>query len=263
MRTHSALVILLSFVLLNAYTQTDASFYERLNTSKDWVLQLDDDGTSNWREHWFLDGQKATITHSSNGMDFSAGPENRNDAHHAVLWTKKSFDGDLKMTYDYTRTDSQIVNVNILYIQAQGIGTEDFDEDISLWNAYREIPTMSKYFYNMDALHISYAAFKMINEDSKLDYIRVRKYPAEQGKFRDTGIEPDYFNTGLFKPGHNYSITVIKTNDKLFFSVTDKGNQHLFSWALNKDQCVEKGRIGIRHMFTRSAQYANIKVYTK
>jgi hypothetical protein len=108
-------------------------------------------------------------------------------------------------------SDTQIINVNILYIQATGIGTEGRDKDITLWNEYREVPTMSKYYYNMTPLHISYAAFPMANEDPKNDYIRIRKYPAEEGKFGDTEILPAYFKTGLFLPGKTYKITVIKT----------------------------------------------------
>jgi hypothetical protein len=40
--------------------------------------------------------QKATITNRKDGMDFIAGPEAFNDAHHAVLWTKQDFKGDLR-----------------------------------------------------------------------------------------------------------------------------------------------------------------------
>ena len=62
--------------------------FSKLNNSKDWKLQFSDPCIEDWQENWFLDGELATITHSEKGMDFNAGPVNRNDAHHAVLWTK-------------------------------------------------------------------------------------------------------------------------------------------------------------------------------
>ena len=56
---------------------------------KDDPTLLYDSCTDDWREHWTLDGQKATLTHSDKGMDFWAGPTFREDASHAVLWTKE------------------------------------------------------------------------------------------------------------------------------------------------------------------------------
>ena len=38
-------------------------------------------------------------------MTLTAGPEFRNDAHHMVLWTKDSFEGDLRIEYASTRLD--------------------------------------------------------------------------------------------------------------------------------------------------------------
>ena len=49
-----------------------------------------------------------------------AGPVPRENASHAVLWTKQSFAGDVKIEYEYTRTDDANQYVNILYIQATG-----------------------------------------------------------------------------------------------------------------------------------------------
>ena len=234
--------------------------FEKLNTSPDWNLQFTDSCTGNWKENWFLDGQMAKVVNSEKGMNFTAGPVNRNDAHHAVLWTKDSFSGDMKIEYNYTRTDTQVVNVNILYIQASGVGTESFDRDISKWNDYRQVPTMSKYYYHMDPLHISYAAFPMVNEDPANDYVRVRKYPAEKGKFGKTEVLPAFFNTGLFLPYETYKITVIKTDANLFFKVEGENIERLFSWDLNKIDPLSSGRIGLRHMYTRSARYSDFKV---
>ena len=67
--------------------------FEALNNSQ-WREVLNDPGTKNWKDQWTLDGTKATITHDEHGMSFTAGPEVFNDAHHAVMWTKKDFEGD-------------------------------------------------------------------------------------------------------------------------------------------------------------------------
>ena len=117
--------ILSAIILLMCYSCSyDAKDeFEKVNESKEWSLQLSDSCTGNWQDNWFLDGLVATVENSEKGMNFAAGPEHKNDAHHGVLWTKKSFKGEVKIEYEYTRTDSQLINVNILYIQAQGIGT--------------------------------------------------------------------------------------------------------------------------------------------
>ncbi len=234
------------------------------NDSTHWNLVLSDPCTEDWTANWFLDGKLAAIEHSKQGMKFSAGPINRNDAHHAVLWTKQSFDGDVKIEYEYTRTDTQIVNVNILFIQATGIGTDSFDVDISKWNDYRVVPTMSKYYNYMKTIHISYAAFKMNNEDPKADYIRVRQYPTSENiTFSDMEISPSHYITGLFETGMTYKLTWIKNERTLFLKVQGDDISKNYAWELNKLEAITEGRIGLRHMFTRSARYKNFKVYTK
>ncbi len=238
--------------------------FEKEAASPDWDLQLADSCTGNWQDNWFLDGQLAKVENSEQGMNFTAGPVNRDDAHHAVLWTKASFKGDVKLEYNYTRTDTQHINVNILFIQATGIGGEAFDQDITKWNDYRTVPTMSKYWRNMNLIHISYAAFPMVNEDPDNDYIRVRKYPAtEEIPFKDTEVPPAFEKTGLFLPDVTYKMTWIKTGEQLFLKVQGGGNTRQYTWDLTAFTPVTEGRIGLRHMFTRSAQYSDFKVYTR
>lgn len=255
---------LLSILLFSSCKDENQLEFDKLNASSHWSLHLDDPCTGNWQSNWFLDGQIATVDNSDKGMNFSAGPVNRNDAHHAVLWTKESFEGDVKIEYNYTRTDSQIVNVNILYIQARGIGEEPYDTDISKWSDLRKVPTMSIYYNYMSALHISYAAFKMVNDDPDDDYIRIRKYPVtEEITFDDMEIPPAFYKTGLFLPGIEYKITVIKTGDSLFFQVKGEGIEKLYSWHLGSADPIKEGRIGLRHMYTRSTNYRDFKVYVK
>ncbi len=262
-KTYLSLLItcLLSVSLTAQQQQTKA--FNKLNDSKNWRVSFDDSCTEDWQSNWFLDGLRADLTNTNDGMVFSAGTVNRDDGCHAVLWTKESFKGAVKIEYDYTRTDARTVWVNILYIQATGNGEGPYFKDISEWNSMRIIPSMRYYFNNMNALQVSYAAFRGDNRDPEEDYMRLRQYPLKKGENfqKYTEIPSAYFQTGLYKPGETYHITVIKTNDTLFFKVTGNNVEELFSWKSNRIKEVTEGRIGLRHMYTRSAMYKNFKIY--
>ena len=73
-------------------------------------------------------------------MELTAGSEFGNNAHHMVLWTKESFEGDLKIDYEYTRLDEATRCVTILYIEATGSGKGPYVKDISRWNELRKCP---------------------------------------------------------------------------------------------------------------------------
>lgn len=252
--------ILLLIITLSAFNCP--SGVEKQSPAENWELVFEDDCTNNWKENWFLDGEKASVTNSYSGMHYSAGAVNGDDAHHAVLWTKQSFKGDVKITYDFTRTDQETRNVCILYIQATGTGNEPYFTDISKWNHLRKVPAMSTYFNNMNALHISYAAFT--NKGEKYDYVRARRYPtSENVSFNDTKIPPSYDNVGFFETGKTYHITVIKTGSQLSFLVQGENGSRQFTWDTSDFRPITEGRIGLRHMYTRSAIYKNFRVYTK
>ena len=254
------LVLLLSF----GCSKKEQSEFEKINELPEWNLQFSDSCKENWQDNWFLDGEIAKVEYDKYGMNLIAGPINRNNAHHSVLWTKQSFKGDVKIEFDYTRTDSTVVNVNILFIQATGIGKGIFDKDISKWNDFRKVPTMSKYYNNMKTIHISFAAFPMVNEDPENDYLRVRRYPiTEDITFKDMEVAPSYFKTGLFKTGITYKMIWIKSGENLYLSVKGDNKTKLYSWNLSKFDRITEGRIGLRHMFTRSASYKNVNVWTK
>ena len=237
---------------------SDDAKFDYLNNAVNWKLAFKDGGTKNWKSKWFLDGLKASVNNTKQGMVFSAGPIAGDDSCHAVLWTKASFTGDLKIEYEYTKLDTEKSQVNILYIQATGV--EPFAKDISKWNDLRTIPHMKTYFDNMKCLHISYAAF----DNKGNDYIRIRRYPRNPNEdFNSTTeIPPAYFNTDLFETGKTYKITVIKTDDKLFLKVMDKENTKIYAWDLDSTMPIKEGRIGLRHMYTRSSTYKNFKVFT-
>ena len=257
--------LLLFFAMILSGSSLNAQDeFTTIKSSSNWVLEFSDPCTENWENQWFLDGEIATVDNSEKGMNFKAGPMSGNDAHHAVLWTKKSFKGDVKIEYSYTRTDSQRVKVNILYVQATGIEKGPYKKDIYKWNELRTVPAMRTYFNYMKTLHISYAAFNTNNDDSDADYIRVRQYPVtETITFNDMAIPPDYFNTGLFLPGKTYKVTVIKTKEKLFFTIDHGGETQTFSWDLDKLKPITEGRIGLRHMYTRSANYSDFNVWVR
>lgn len=228
-----------------------------------WQEKFNDDGIGDWRKHWFLDGDLAKVSNTPEGMVFSAGQVARDDASHAVLWTRDNFAGDLKIEWDYTRLDSINRFVNIIYIQATGTGEPPFVRDIAEWSELRRKAAMKMYFDHMNLLHISYAAFN--NDDDKPDdYVRARRYPTRPGRaFNQTDIAPDNFNTGLFLPGETYHFTFIKTDKDLFFEVKNATVRKLFHWPLTKVEPVADGRVGIRHMCTRSSRYRNITISTR
>jgi hypothetical protein len=226
-----------------------------------WEVVFSDAGTGDWKERWFLDGQVGSVKTGPHGMELTAGPDFKNDAHHMVLWTKESFEGDLKIDYDYTRLDSETRCVNILYIQATGSGEEPYAKDIAQWRALRRVPAMRMYYDHMHAYHISYAAFP--NSGRKRDsYIRARRYMPGGTGLKGTNLEPDYYPNGLFATGVEHNITVIKKDRNIFMRVRNPEQQYYCHMTNPTLPVIHEGRIGLRHMFTRSARYKNICIST-
>ncbi|MEM9897188.1 MAG: DUF1961 family protein [Bacteroidota bacterium] len=228
----------------------------------DWKLSFEDDCKGDWQQKWFLDGEKATLMNDEEGMSFTAGPKARVDAHHAVLWTRDEFSGDIKMEWDYTRLDSASEFVTIVYLLASGNPQAGVKNDISKWAKERSIPAMRSYFNKMDLLHISYAAYYLDSKnDGVTQYIRARRYRPElkQGL---KGTDLGGFNLDfLFEMGKSHHITVIKKDHKLFMQISNEKASLLYSWDLSQHPDVTDGRVGLRHMYTRAARYKNIKIY--
>jgi hypothetical protein len=226
----------------------------------DWEQIFSDSGTQDWTQQWFLDGERAIIKNTPEGMLFSAGPIAQDDASHAVLWTKESFAGDLKIEFDYTRMDTINKYVNIIYIQATGLGEAPYSKDITEWSHLRAIPYMKTYYQNMNLLHISFAAFG--SEDTESDYVRARRYPVRPDlNFSETAIPPDNFDTGLFQPGVLHHFTIIKRGHNLYMRVESGKLSRLFFWDTSRFPMVTEGRIGLRHMWTRCSRYRDIRVF--
>ena len=240
--------------------QADKKAFERADSGK-WKEVFSDTCTGDWKDRWFLDGEVGTVETGPEGMTLTGGPEYKNQAHHMVLWTKESFEGDLKIEYDYTRLDDERRCVTILYIQATGSGKGPYAKDITAWNALRKVPAMEEYFNHMHTYHISYAAFPNEGKD-RTSYIRGRRYLPGQNGLKGTDLEPDYFPRNLFATGVKHHITVIKKDHDIYMRVENPDQVYYCRMAHHKLPPITEGRIGLRHMFTRSACYHNIKIRT-
>lgn len=221
-----------------------------------WRAVFEDPGTADWREKWFLDGEVATVENTPQGMEMTSGPESRNDAHHGVLWTKRSFEGDVKIEYDFTRLDSAREGVNILYVQATGSGEGPYAEDIAAWAELRKVPAMKMYYDHMHACHISYAVGYPGSE-----YVRLRRYKPEAAGLKGTEILPDYGKSDLFQTGTPYHMTLIKSGQEIFLRVCGGGSDVIHHWKNETSDPIVKGRIGLRQMWGKHSRYANFRVY--
>ena len=227
-------------------------------------LLFEDAGTGKWQEKWMLDGQRSQVINSELGMELIAGTERGNDTCHTVLWTKQSFQGNICIEYDYTRTDTTSRVVNILYFHATGRGDAEYPTDIALWNDKRIVPHMHTYFNNMHTYHISYAAFPYNNDSLNNDYIRLRRYNPNKEGLKGTDVPGDLFKTGLFKTGVPYHIQVFRYDNHIEMHIQNNLNaseQLICKWDVSMFPPCEAGRIGLRHMYTRNARYKNIKVW--
>lgn len=224
-----------------------------------WSTKMQDTGQGQWSDHWFLDGELATVETGPQGMDFCAGPEAEGDASHAVLWTHDSFTGPIRVDLEMTRLDEADRFVNILYLLATGVGHDGFDEDITAWSDRRAVPAMKTYFNHMKLLHISYAAFP--NQGGEKDYIRARRYPVDaKHTFAQTALDPSYNDTGLFDTGKTQLMTAIAHGSDLCLRVIDGDEAHYYAWDTSAFEPITHGRVGIRHMLSRCSRYKNIRI---
>jgi len=175
----------------------------------------------------------------------------------AVLWTKQSFEGDLRIEYDFKRVDAKHRGVNIIYIQATGDGQKGCVEDISPWSDRRKLAAMSDYFMNMHTYHVSYAT-------DKSDYIRGRRYlPLANKGLGGTALSGEHTKVGLFGDKKWIHITLIKQSKQLWMEFKHPDKTLLCQFQ-NKDKPgIDKGRIGLRLMPGRMSQFKNFRVMSK
>jgi hypothetical protein len=236
---------------------------QKLPWSKSTIL-FEDTGTNNWQKKWMLDGLRSKVINTEEGMELIAGTEHGNDTCHTVLWTKQSFEGNICIEYDYTRTDSTTRSVNILYFHTTGKGDVEFPTNIALWNDKRVVPHMRTYFNNMHTYHISYAAFSANDNSGNNDYIRLRRYNPNKEGLGGTDVPDDHFKTGLFKTDVTYHIQVFRYNKDIEMHIqnTNEPSELLVcKWDASMYPLCNSGRIGLRHMYTRNARYKNFKVW--
>ncbi len=231
------------------------------------MILLEDPMTGDWRGNWFLDGKKATLRTTEDGLLFSAGTVTKSDdpveyhAHHAVLWTRQEFEGDIKINYEMTRIDDSDYGTTLLYIQARGIGTPPYVEDISAWNELREIPNMGIYFTYMDLLSLSFR-----------ENLRCKRYPWRNENlewYPGRGLIEPMVDYGKILPGKTYLVEVEKRAASLQLRIVEKESRKLMidhTWNTDniakgiEPRQIQKGRIGLRHMSTRSFRYKNIRI---
>ncbi len=123
---------------------------------------------------------------------------------------------------------------------------------------------MRIYFNNMYTYHISYAAFSAKKYSGNKDYIRLRKYNPNKEGLKGTNIPGDHFKTGLFKTGVTYLIQLVNYNGYIQMHIQNKQDAAKYlvcEWDVSMYPLYESGRIGLRHMYTRSARYKDFKVW--
>ncbi|MGB1131020.1 MAG: DUF1961 family protein [Haloferula sp.] len=219
-----------------------------------WKEVFFDSFTKDWTKQWTLDGEVATAKNTPEGIVLSAGPEFKNDAHHLVLWTRESFEGDVRIDYDFVRLDSSGDGVNILYVQATGCGEGPYQKDISKWSDLRRVPAMKTYYDKMHTYHISYAVA------GDHDYIRARRYMPNRSGLRGTALAPDNIHAGFFDPGVSHRVTVIKQDRDIFMRVRNAEKSRCYHWHNDKLPPIDGGRIGLRLMSTRSSGIKDFRV---
>ena len=240
-------------------------FLTSCSNNSDPVL-FEDSMTEDWQEKWFLDGHKATLENRESGLYFSGGTITKAQdpqeyhAHHAVLWTKQVFEGDLFISFEMTRVDSSDYGNTLLYVQAQGIGQPPYAEDIKVWENMRQIPAMDKYFTYMSLISLSF------RKD-----LRCKRYPLRDmaGKsYEGAFFKPKEKYTGI-KTGKTYRVEVEKKNPSFKLRLYDVSTDKLIkecSWDVTNNpkeqmpRLINKGRIGLRHMSTKQFIYKNFKV---
>jgi hypothetical protein len=232
-------------------------------------IVFQDDMTGDWTEQWFLDGnENATVENREDGLYFSGGtvtkPMDREayHAHHAVLWTKQVFEGDLRISFEMTRLDESDYGNTLLYILAEGVGYGPFAEDITEWQEMRNVSAMSKYFNNMNLLSLSFR-----------NNLRARRYPLRDHpdpnqEAQGGTVRPHVDYIGMV-PGKTYLVDVQKEGPNLTLRLADKATGESYAdhtWDMTQvggekaAEIIEKGRIGLRHMSTKQFLYKNFKV---
>ena len=102
------------------------------------------------------------------------------------------------------------------------------------------------------------------DDGTQVDYIRLRRYrPGGASGLSNTDFPGDVFDTGLFKTGVPYRVKVILLGTTIEMQVQNMENpqeQRSIKWDASIFPLCREGRVGLRHMFGRSARYKNFTV---
>ncbi|RMD81426.1 MAG: hypothetical protein D6820_05155 [Lentisphaerae bacterium] len=222
-------------------------------TSKNTLL-FEDSMKENWQKNWFLDGENAILEHRDGGLAFITEYKVDKrvdragfDAQHAVLWTRQEFEGDIRISYTFTKLPGCSWQ-KLIYVQAQGIGTPPYVKDIYAWRDLRKVASMNKYFNYMNLIALSLR-----------DQIRCKRYPWYDVS-KNVRLESEFLPRGENKGmaiGHRLHCVVEKRKKSITLRIKDLETGEFVvdhTWDLTQHlegrepKFVEKGRIGIRLM---------------
>ena len=267
---HSAAIVTgcLAALLLTACVAQGPTNHEAASANvKAPTILFEDPMTADWQDHWFLDGQNAVLQHRDGGLDFitTASEVDKRvdraafDAQHAVLWTRQEFKGDIRITYTFTKLPDCSWQ-KLIYVQARGIGTPPYVEDIHAWRDQREVARMDKYFNYMDLIGLSLR-----------DQIRCKRYPwsdVERGIDFENEFLPRGENKGM-DIGRAYHVLVEKRKESILLRITDAETGDAVvdhTWDLTQNlegrdpRFVDEGRIGLRLMGGFKLNFRDFKV---
>lgn len=235
-------------------------------------ILFEDPMTGDWKDKWFLDGEKAELEQDENGLHFQAdsepgmwekrkeSPEMRElfDSYHAVLWTQQEFEGEIGVSYEMTRTSEGFTF--LLYLLAQGVGYGDYAEDISEWSDLREIARMNLYFRHMNLTGVTFR-----------DQIRLRRYPwmDEAGEDFEDNLIGEMIDYDRIPVGNTYKVDVELRTETLRIRLEEVGNpENVLDRTFTRVDDLDPrrpapsthGRIGLRHMIGTSVRYRNFQV---
>lgn len=220
----------------------------------------------NWQKNWFLDGEKAVLEHRDGGLAFITTASKKGkredraafDSQHAVLWTKKEFSGDIRISYTFSKmADSSWQK--LIYIQARGIGQKPYVEDIHAWRDLRKVASMNKYYTYMNLVSLSLR-----------DQIRCKLYPIID--LKDNAIPCESLPRGVNKGlpnGGEFHVMIEKRKKLITMQIKDAKTGEFVvnhNWDFSEltekrnPKFVEEGRIGIRLMGGHKILMRNFKV---
>jgi hypothetical protein len=241
-------------------------------SSRTGTVIFEDSFTGDWSENWFLEGDKAILETSEDGLHFiastipgiwqtrSESPEMRElfDSLHAVIWTRQEFEGEIAVSFEMTRTSEGFTF--LLYMLAQGVGWGPYEEDIADWQELREIPRMSLYFHNMNLTGVTFR-----------NQLRLRRYPwmDEAGVDFTDNLIGEMIDYDQIPVGNTYKVDVELRTATMRFRIEEVGNpSNIVDKTFDRISDLDprrpapstRGRIGLRHMTGTSVQYRNFQV---